>query len=304
MGRESDYRSHERIRNSGKRELTMKKQLIILSLLALANLANGQMFAQLFGQSEAAWTPAALGSKVAIWYDASDAATVLDADGNPADNAEAVQTWSDKSGNSRHATAPDAAQRPTRQAAVQNGLAVLRTGGASQLNIASAGNVFRNKTAGYIFVVAKDANQASGDTTHVVAFFSTASAGNVRAVLYSRSTDTKWTAAGRRADNDTLKYAITTAAANHTQATAFFDWGNGNVRCGINAGAYTSTEYSSGAGSSADTDSAAVALFRFSTNNEMPANSEIAEIIIVNAAMTDAEVTATQTYLKTKWGTP
>jgi hypothetical protein len=181
---------------------------------------------------------------------------------------------------------------------------VLRTAGASQLDIASAGGVFRNKTAGYIFVVAKDANQAGGDSTHAFVFFSRNSAGYARAALYGRYTGVQWAHLGRRTDTESFAAANAGAASGHNMVAAFCDWGSGFARIALNAGAYASTAYSSGAGSTGDTDSAEAILFRMGVASETPADSEIAEVVVVNAAMTDAEVSSLNAYLKAKWGTP
>jgi hypothetical protein len=56
--------------------------------------------------------------QTALWLDAADAATVTTVSG-------AVSQWNDKSGNANHATQSTSGSRPTRQAAVQNGLGAL-----------------------------------------------------------------------------------------------------------------------------------------------------------------------------------
>lgn len=52
------------------------------------------------------WTPAALGSDLALWLDAADAGTITL-------NGSTVSQWNDKSGNARHATQGTAANQPT-----------------------------------------------------------------------------------------------------------------------------------------------------------------------------------------------
>ena len=54
----------------------------------------------------AAWTPAALGSDLALWLDAADSSTITL-------NGSTVSQWNDKSGNARHATQGTAASQPT-----------------------------------------------------------------------------------------------------------------------------------------------------------------------------------------------
>jgi hypothetical protein len=281
----------------------MKKSILIAAAVMLAGISHGQMFAQLFGQT---WTPASLGSKLAIWYDASDATTVLDVGDAVATNGVSVQTWSDKSGNARHAYSPGAAQRPTYQTAVQNGRAVVRSTGASQMNMTNSASVFRNRTGGYIFVVAKDANQAGGDASHVVVFFSTSvSAGSTRlSVLGRNATTAAWAVGGRRLDADAYTTRNGSAATGHNVICSFGDWGNGNLRTSLNGSAYASQELASGAGATTDGDSLAAMLFRSGASDEIVADSEIAEIIVVNAAMSASEIASMNAYLKAKWGTP
>lgn len=62
----------------------------------------------------ASWTPAALGSSLALWLDADDAATITL-------NGSNVSQWNDKSGNDRNATQPIAASQPTYSATSFNG---------------------------------------------------------------------------------------------------------------------------------------------------------------------------------------
>jgi hypothetical protein len=252
------------------------------------------------------WNPRSLGAKLACWFDADDNSTLLDAGGDPADDAEAVQTWQDKSGYGRHATAPAEAQRPTRQVNVQNGRSVVRTDGGDQLNIASAAGVFKNKTAGYIFAVIKDADQAGGTAYHGFVMWDRNTAKVARLWCYGRHTSfagAGWVAVGRRLDADAAAGIAFGAVGNHALVRVFADWSGGKLKIAVNQGSEASVSYASGAGSSSDTDSGAAARI-FDATHTPPANSEIAEIIVVNAAMSEAEVAATETYLQTKWGTP
>ena len=66
-----------------------------------------------------AWTPAALGTGVALWLDASDTGSLLL-------NGSAVLQWNDRSPHGRHVAQSDPARRPTAVANAVNGLAVVR----------------------------------------------------------------------------------------------------------------------------------------------------------------------------------
>jgi hypothetical protein len=57
-------------------------------------------------QAAAPWTPSSLGSSLAIWLDASDAATLTSSGG-------LVSEWRDKSGNARHAVQTSPSSQPT-----------------------------------------------------------------------------------------------------------------------------------------------------------------------------------------------
>ena len=64
------------------------------------------------------WTPAALGSSLALWLDAADASTITL-------NGSTVSQWNDKSGNGRNATQATAANQPTYIANSINGKSAL-----------------------------------------------------------------------------------------------------------------------------------------------------------------------------------
>lgn len=60
------------------------------------------------------WTPAQLGSALAMWLDAADSSTITL-------NGSTVSQWSDKSGNSRHVNQPVASAQPAYQSTALNG---------------------------------------------------------------------------------------------------------------------------------------------------------------------------------------
>jgi len=97
----------------------------------------------------------------ALWLDASDAATLLDAGGDPASADEAIATWSDKSGNGRKATKGTAGSRPLRKTAIQNGKAVLRFDGGDDWLATSA---FGGTETWTRFVVVANASQSQYDS--------------------------------------------------------------------------------------------------------------------------------------------
>ena len=72
---------------------------LLLSTLGFASFSTSRVNA-------VAWTPASLGSSLALWLDASDASTITSTGG-------LVSEWRDKSGNSRHATQATSAYQPS-----------------------------------------------------------------------------------------------------------------------------------------------------------------------------------------------
>lgn len=80
----------------------------------------------------ALWTPAALGSALALWLDADDAATITL-------NGSTVSQWNDKSGNNRHAVQAVATSQPAYTPAGLNGKAVLTFDGSNDLFALSSG---------------------------------------------------------------------------------------------------------------------------------------------------------------------
>jgi len=285
----------------------MMKTLFVLMLAAMMAGAQNvppSAFAPLGRIGMGAWSPLRLGDKLAAWFDADDPATVLDATGNPAYTGAAVQTWLDKSGYGRHASAPFETQRPTRQAGVQNGRTVLRTDGDDLLIASNSGAILRNKTAAYIFVVAKDAVQTGGTATHPV-FLLTFNTSFIRFGVYGRGAyGNEWAGRARRRDSDALANALVGAASGHNLVMGFADYAAGFIRSSINSGSVISTALAGGAGTSDDTDGTNATLFSDAAQSFFPTDSEIAEVIVVNASMTAAEIASVQKYLKNKWGTP
>jgi hypothetical protein len=173
------------------------------------------------------------------------------------------------------------------------------------MSITNAGGVFRAKTDGYIVAVVNDSNQAAGDGSHFFIFYSIDTAStSARLSLYGRRTIAGWGCGTRRLDADELASAQAGTASGHNIVTAHGDWGNGLGRVLTNGVEGATVALPAGAGLTSDTDGLAAWLFRNAATGETPADSEIAEIVIVNAAMSASEIASMNAYLKAKWGTP
>jgi hypothetical protein len=88
----------------------------ILSLQRQLTCPRGQSLSRRFAQN---WTPAALGSALALWLDADDASGIVL-------NGSTVSQWWDKSGNGRNVAQTVAAEQPTYDATGLNGRPTLR----------------------------------------------------------------------------------------------------------------------------------------------------------------------------------
>ncbi|MEI8398297.1 MAG: hypothetical protein WCG33_04050 [Actinomycetes bacterium] len=87
----------------------MKSLLTRCAVIVAAGLILVTQLALVTGErahAVAPWTPASLGSSLAVWLDASDASTLTSSGG-------LVSEWRDKSGNARHAVQATSGSRPT-----------------------------------------------------------------------------------------------------------------------------------------------------------------------------------------------
>lgn len=84
----------------------------------------------LLGTNTTAFNPASYGTPV-IWLDCSSSAYCLDSGGNPADPDEAVQTLTDRSGNSREGLQTTVARQGVWRSSVQNSLGAIDVAASS-----------------------------------------------------------------------------------------------------------------------------------------------------------------------------
>ena len=228
----------------------------------------------------------------ALWLDASDAATLLDAGGLAADADEAIATWSDKSGNARHATQSTSGSRPLRKTAQQNSRDVVRFDGTDD------------------FLFAPDWHQ---NTISVFAVYKPANNANLQHVLRKGNTPgTSLEFAMRAASATTALFgACTSAFVSNTQAkpgsgaplihTGVYD--GAAVESWVNGAGYTTAAQTGnifngsfrlriGAALVTESDAAAAA---FSLQGD------IAEILIFPTALSTTNRQAVESYLNQKW---
>lgn len=98
---------------------------------------------------------------VSLWLDASDASTLYDATtgGSLVAADGLVARWEDKSGNANHATQGTSGNRPTRKTGIQNSLAILRFDGGDHLAGAANATTGNAKT---VIALCKSSNATGG----------------------------------------------------------------------------------------------------------------------------------------------
>jgi hypothetical protein len=256
---------------------------------------------------------------VQAWYDASDASTLYDATsgGSLVAADGAVARWEDKSGNARHATQGTSGNRPMRKTGVQGGLGVLRFDGSSDhLSIPSSTDTFSflhtsNASVFVVFQVAGanpnnvqsvidncDAtgqkgfnfgydDRASRPVNNRVYFY----AGIVGDYAYGVETeDNKFPSGSFKVVTGRIQ------AANATTSQRARIYVNGAIDASVNSltGSPTGSAASNlHIGCSINSTTSATSAFL---------NGDIAEIIIYNAALSDTDRAAVESYLMTKWG--
>ena len=142
------------------------------------------------------WTPLNLLVPPKILFDRDSAITSV---------SGYASAWSDRSGNGLHAVQSSAADRPL-IVELPNGMKVLQFDGIkNNLDLPSAANsIFRNTSAGWIFVVSKNTGPSTTyGTEHPVVHFTQGGTTGTRIALYNGGGDyNSVQAGGRRLDSD------------------------------------------------------------------------------------------------------
>jgi hypothetical protein len=224
------------------------------------------------------------------WWDASDPATLFDADagGSAAAADGQVGRLEDKSGAGRNLTQATSANRPTRKTAVQNGLDVLRFDGVNDRMGGPLFSTLFSNSEGTCFVVAK-ATAATTDSTSAfnnAAVFSDVSAGQGFFGVRSNSTAYSF---GNFA---TASLSYTTG--NWVCFTTDHDSPTLRVTVNKTTSATESLE------SRSNTDSSTI--LGANWNQTVLFDGDVGEVITYNVALGTADREAVETYLMDKWG--
>jgi len=250
-------------------------------------------------------------SGLALWLDAADPAVLFDetTGGSLVAADGGVARWEDKSGNSRHATQATSANRPARKTAVQGGLDVLRFDGSNDLLQSTD---FLDLSAGQAMTIIAAIKRSATNATHTI----------VSKYTKSNAFD------GNTADGWGFRFLSTNGmdffggtdegagnssrVTNSTVDASAFTVLSVKVSAGAISGATlyrnSSTIPSSATASGAETlenTSFPVLVGALMYTNNVPLqylNGDIAEIIIYDSALSDANRDAVEAYLMSKWG--
>ena len=246
------------------------------------------------------WTPDLLGASLALWLDANDAITVIL-------NGSNVSAWNDKSGNARNFLQVTAGSRPLYLPTGFNSKPTIQTDGGDSLllGVSSLGRNVSGLTAAIVGVYPVGATFLANASD---LFF--VGGGPTRFVMTpnpSASTANRYGFGGRRLDTD--GFATASSATNsitnlgnpwiRIAQRAYSDgvghhWTNGTQDL---TGAVFGTQ---GAGNTSDTNSNIAQIFGGVAN--LPANSQISEVVLTHSTMVNDDRQKLEGYLAHKWG--
>jgi len=253
-----------------------------------------------------------------LWLDASDASTLYDATtgGSLVAADGGVARWEDKSGNARHATQSTSGNRPLRKTAIQGGKDVLRFDGSNDsLSIP-------NSTATFKFL-----HSANSTVFAVFKSGTTANPGHpYYAILHTDSSESAQVGYGlgtfdASPSNDAISLSVTRGAQGTSTVYAESNDGFPSNVFGVasfvtkptdgvasnrasyrrNGGSAVASNTATDAVSTANSQ-ANLTIGNVAATFSLYLNGDIAEIIIYNAALSDTDRAAVESYLMTKWG--
>jgi hypothetical protein len=214
-------------------------------------------------------------SNMKLWLDAADSSTITH-------SSNAVSQWSDKSGNNKHATQSTADNKPTLTSSVLNGKSVISFDGSNDYLTASALNISQPYS---IFVVAKTTG------------------GSGRDYIFDGVTN----------DSHRSMVALNKSGTVQIQASIGV-WSNSNIS--TPAGYFTFSSIYNGTNGLVGINGTTVSSFNTGSRNlsnglRIGANwtangdflgGDIAELLIVDAALNTSDRQSIEGYLAHKWG--
>ena len=250
-----------------------------------------QYWSQNNARRNAAFSPTSIPG-IALWLDASDAASIT------LDGSNNVSQWNDKSGNGKHAAQATTTKRPSYQTAVQNGLNAVRFDGVDDCLQAASVTLSGQFT---IVLACK--------TTTAKPFFIEHSANvNPNQGFYFYGTTPTASAVRRTAtgivspDVNVTWYGSAAGVAVFRSLSSLV----GGLAYSIRKNGVAQALTGSGTTTISSAESITDTLNIGSRNNGAApiSDGDYYEVMLYDRPLTDAEVGALETYLKTKWGTP
>jgi hypothetical protein len=244
------------------------------------------------------WTPAQLGSPLALWLDAADASTITL-------NGSTVSQWRDKSGNARHVSQATAANQPTLTAFGLNGKPVVTFDGADWLFNANPGALLRNVPGATVAAVLNYTNFTS-QRIPIAAMNNTGTGVRLATILLAAGT---LSIAARRLDAEGAMLVSTPPI--YTNGTNVIQVGVARYSAGaldqfINGAAGATGSFPS-SGNNSDTDSGTLVIGGTSTDDGVTLNANqmlgfVGEVVYTNTALSTTDRQKLEGYLAWKWG--
>lgn len=242
------------------------------------------------------WTPLSLGATLKGWWDFSDASTLYTDAGTTlvSADAQAIYQANDKSGNGLHLTQATEANRPSYQTAEINGLSVARlAGGDHMLRASVAGTAVASADGVTLIMVAKQSGATANNTNF---YWGATDGSNCINAHWTYSNTLYWDTANQG-----------TARIFKTQPAASWDdtwhivigWRSGTTsRIYIDG---TMVYYAATISGNLNTAVSANLVLGNNGNITIPYNGDIAETILCDSGLSDANLQNVVDYLATKY---
>jgi len=232
-----------------------------------------------------------------LWLDASDASTLFDATtgGSLVAADGAVARWEDKSGNARHATQSTSQSRPLRKTSQQNSKDALLFDGVNDLlavpcNLSGSSGIT-------VFFVHK---RVAASTVYAFSNYQY-TPGDGAGILCSSNTSSAISAQGRPDGSASFRSTASGAATtNYVVGTA--RWNGASLFSYANGGSESSVSAPNETLQSANSVVFGAAYANDPFFIQPFSNISIGEIIVYNFALSDANRSAVESYLMSKWG--
>jgi hypothetical protein len=260
----------------------LKGSAALAAYAALEGRADGTVPLGFWGAAASApFTPASLPG-LSLWLDASNAASITSSGG-------AVSQWNDLSGNGNNVTQSVSGAKPNIATAVApsglNAMYFVSSPTVQFFNLASTINL---DSAGYtLFAVVKRVS-----TVRIACILgSTLSSGNKYYGLWYSDSYLYTT-------NQSYQYAGTTNHAVSAYETITWTMSSANV-----GSSYFNASLDSG-GTASSSRTGSIAYIASGAQTAYNTNAYFGEIVLCSGVLSSGNISATQAYLKAKWGTP